>query len=977
MKIQRIIIKNLNSLRGPHTIDFTDEPLATAGLFAITGATGAGKSTILDAITLALYGRAARYGTQTNPEDMMSRHCGECSAEVEFEVSTGQYRAEWKLRRARGKSGGKIQAPRRYIYDADGIVIAQQVRDCDVRVVELTGLDYDRFVRSVLLAQGEFARFLKASANERAELLESLTATSIYSELGILTFREATRREIELNAIKQALEHIETLEDEERKEIDESIVALQTERSVVEKRLDKQTEIAAKIDALESALTRQTKITEDLGVLEVRRNETESDLTRLERHRKTAPFQDDLIRLDNAEVAARMREGQRREAQRVREIGYQQRLQAKLDYFRTLKNKIGKLELTIHGADVLARNAGETLDAEREWLETHAIDAHLSDGIADLAVELTELRAKRATLRREWGQLNDITQVLSAQFDLPVVPQIEGEEELKKVLNRVARRLAREQTGAEAERSSAEDDLGLRRDHLHKARLIADHETHRANLVDGDPCPLCGATEHPYAKGREPTFPFAELEAEVGRATETLDARTQRISKLCGARETLSSQQSVVIDAFRARSECEAQLSKRLCLFDVGLPGEGQEDETRKTLQGREKEFQTHRENLHNAEQAVTRAREDGNNARELFEKMTREVQQLGECDAGQLEIEDDVEESLNVEEAEKAWLEKETACKVHDSELETRVREAHAAGTSLRKSREALEFCLAGSAFRDLDELRAARLDHEEASGIEQIEVDLRNRERDLTTRLNVAKEEAESLRNAGIPEGENAVRFKAEFEEFRKSRDTLIEQLKDLQIRIELDDENRKKLADQQELLAAARKEAVIWNRMRGLIGSHDGAKFRKFAQSISLDVLIRHANRHLGRLSDRYRIRRFTGEELQLEIEDLHQAGATRPMASLSGGESFLASLALALGLSELAGRNVRIDSLFIDEGFGSLDSDVLDLAIGTLEALHQHNKSVGVISHVELLKQRIATQIRVIKQTAGESTLKVES
>ena len=144
MKIQRIILKNLNSLRGPHAIDFTDEPLATAGLFAITGATGAGKSTILDAITLALYGRAARYGTQTNPEDMISRHCGECSAEVEFEVSTGQYRAEWKLRRARGKSGGKTQAPKRYIYHADGVVMAQQVRDCDARVVELTGLDYDR-----------------------------------------------------------------------------------------------------------------------------------------------------------------------------------------------------------------------------------------------------------------------------------------------------------------------------------------------------------------------------------------------------------------------------------------------------------------------------------------------------------------------------------------------------------------------------------------------------------------------------------------------------------------------------------------------------------------------------------------------------------------------------------------------------------------------------------------------------------------
>ena len=137
----------------------------------------------------------------------------------------------------------------------------------------------------------------------------------------------------------------------------------------------------------------------------------------------------------------------------------------------------------------------------------------------------------------------------------------------------------------------------------------------------------------------------------------------------------------------------------------------------------------------------------------------------------------------------------------------------------------------------------------------------------------------------------------------------------------------------------------------------------------------MLFRSANRHLVRLSDRYRVRRRAGEELDLEVEDLHQAGAFRPMASLSGGESFLASLALALGLSDIAGRTVRIESLFIDEGFGSLDSDTLDVAISALETLRQDNKTVGVISHVDLLKERIATQIIVEKQAGGISTLRV--
>jgi exonuclease SbcC len=147
------------------------------------------------------------------------------------------------------------------------------------------------------------------------------------------------------------------------------------------------------------------------------------------------------------------------------------------------------------------------------------------------------------------------------------------------------------------------------------------------------------------------------------------------------------------------------------------------------------------------------------------------------------------------------------------------------------------------------------------------------------------------------------------------------------------------------------------------------------KEFAQGLSLDVLVRHANQHLERLSERYQLARVEGEELGLEIIDRYQASVTRPMASLSGGESFLASLALALGLSDLAGRNVQIDSLFIDEGFGSLDGDTLDEAISALEGLRLREKTVGVISHVELLKERISTQVVVGRDAAGRGRIDV--
>ena len=159
MRIISIRLENLNSMRGKHFVSLDKEPLASAGLFAITGPTGAGKSTLLDALTLALYGKAARYGNEANPEHVMSRGCGECSAEVVFEVSSGIYRAVWQRHRARRKPDGSLQPPMRHIYTETGEPLAQQIREAENKIEGLLGLDYDRFLRSVLLAQGEFARF--------------------------------------------------------------------------------------------------------------------------------------------------------------------------------------------------------------------------------------------------------------------------------------------------------------------------------------------------------------------------------------------------------------------------------------------------------------------------------------------------------------------------------------------------------------------------------------------------------------------------------------------------------------------------------------------------------------------------------------------------------------------------------------------------------------------------------------------------
>ena len=174
------------------------------------------------------------------------------------------------------------------------------------------------------------------------------------------------------------------------------------------------------------------------------------------------------------------------------------------------------------------------------------------------------------------------------------------------------------------------------------------------------------------------------------------------------------------------------------------------------------------------------------------------------------------------------------------------------------------------------------------------------------------------------------------------------------------------------------ATKKEAFkVWEKMQELIGSADGAKFAKFAQGITLDQLIYLANQHLKILSKRYILIRSRQEKhlLELEIIDTYQGNLIRPVATLSGGESFIVSLALALGLSELASQKISIDSLFMDEGFGTLDDESLEVALNALNLLQSSGKMVGVISHVEALKEAIPLQIKIVPNGDGTSRVMV--
>ncbi len=192
-----------------------------------------------------------------------------------------------------------------------------------------------------------------------------------------------------------------------------------------------------------------------------------------------------------------------------------------------------------------------------------------------------------------------------------------------------------------------------------------------------------------------------------------------------------------------------------------------------------------------------------------------------------------------------------------------------------------------------------------------------------------------------------------------------------------LETNGENATKHKDKIATLQIKKEAFKVWAKLQELIGSADGNKFAKFAQGITLDQLIKLANQHLNVLSQRYSLARSQEEKQLLEIEviDAFQGNATRPVGTLSGGESFIVSLALALGLSELASQKIAIDSLFLDEGFGTLDAESLETALNALNLLQSRGKMVGVISHVEALKERIPLQIKVIPKGDGSSFVEV--
>ena len=250
-------------------------------------------------------------------------------------------------------------------------------------------------------------------------------------------------------------------------------------------------------------------------------------------------------------------------------------------------------------------------------------------------------------------------------------------------------------------------------------------------------------------------------------------------------------------------------------------------------------------------------------------------------------------------------------------------------------------------------------------AKALDDAGTELNAKQKDRETRL--ATEIAKKLTDKTLGE------LEPQFKEYEESLKELRDAIAGLKHKLSENTAAQERIREKQSAIEAQKNECHRWEKLHGLIGSADGKKYRNFAQGLTFELMVSHANRQLAKMTDRYLLVRDDEEPLELNVMDNYQAGEIRSTKNLSGGESFIVSLTLALGLSKMASRKVRVDSLFLDEGFGTLDEEALETALETLSGLQQDGKLIGIISHVSALKERISTQITITPASGGRSNL----
>ncbi len=1144
MKILNIHFKNINSLEGESRIDFEQAPFSDTGVFAITGPNGSGKSSILDAITLGLYGETFRFDRPA--QHVMTQRTAECFSEIEFVLDQVKYRSSWHAQREGANPEGELTLPAMKLTRlSDGEVLATTSQQVCARITEITGMNFRNFTRSILLAQGDFAAFLNALDNERMDILEKIISADIYTDYRNEVIEKAEKAQQRLDYLKQDLSVIPVMEPEKLEACEHDLADFIDQAAELR---EEQNNLKQQQASLQNVLILQNRITGQEKALQQTKALTENERQKLD---SLITAQDALLFKDDLQLIKDKNHGLHQD--RATLADFQAELKQIQDHIganktapaglpgksvteqgqtiSNLRTQIGQLSAQRQSESDLRQSLdiqiGEktaVLAGLSKWLEEHTADESLLTSFPETArlkilrADLSELKEKQKTFVK-WSKnttaslknnqsaidqenkriaelnrklplaekaLNELAQGKSLaeleEFRQEQQERVKDFKELyalavanqklsnsgfsffgifgrKEQPNRDIEELVSELEALKQEIGREENTRLTLETAVFREKLLKKMAADRQYLVDGEPCFLCGASEHPYA-ARPPKeansqqalidqkIKIKALTASVAKLTQQIKT-AEKLAEKNQANQTellkTKSQWQILCNRLYTASEDlninKLRLMKRLLATELSelktitgvvtdyrkkqagidqlkaliAKGEATVERLRLSTQQLDAEWRERPKDEINYEAALAAIQQE---EQQLADKVLAQLALLGEKMSAKGK-EDALYDRLN--RRRQDYQSNTLRQKSVTVELEGLKEKSDLCQVEIAACDEKLERCNLQLQSEEIIGLHLALIekqkliaDKEQLIARQEAELGVLKQalqdklketqftnQHELAEMLELLQHQPELERHLAELEQEidaktaelEKSRLELEAENTRVATELMPEQL-DIRLRsvtehIEiagLEVQRLERLLSEQQqsqqkadaILAQLHDQeeiARLCSAEAAQIAEESGIVFRRRVQKRIADQLLSQTNAVLEKVSGRYYLRQMSSEQgLALAVEDTYQGNVHRLPKTLSGGESFVVSLALALGLSELANNGKSVDSLFLDEGFGNLDAETLYTVISTLEGLHTHGKTVGVISHVEGVQKRFKAQLQVVKKPNGMGLLK---
>jgi len=1008
MRIEKIRFKNINNLKGEHEVDFSKDPLRDAGIFAILGPTGSGKSTLLDVITLSLINKIPRFSKAISKTEIegngsvMTHYTDDAYASIDYSTSYGAYTSEWKVQRART---GTLKDHEMHIFDKnEGKYLDLKKSEVPTRNEELIGLNYDQFAKSIILSQGQFSKFLKAGKNERGLLLEKITGTEIYRKIGARVYLKFKQIEKDIEQQESSFEFVEILTAEERNGIEEHLKESTQKLTTFEKSialLNERIKVKTQItDLLNQKETTEQKINSLLN----QKVNIEINFSKLVQYEKISPLRGNIALYVEGKKNKEVLEKQASELEKDIEVNTKdlEKVIAKMsllvksevteDNFikvmQIFEKEINQLvfelssvkEVGTKGRDkIKSKCQGQNYAIADQLAKEKSVEKGLLLIKDQMSLLLGTITASKLNLKSQGSeivsQINEknketkfLTEVLfhSKELEKIILEQkssVNKEAHLQKQLELNVPKLKEKQTQV----SKLKLHLKETRKNKENSRALFKLNDYRSNLVDGEKCPLCGSADHPLSGHTEKEDSY--FDKEIKQTELGIEIEEKAILELDHSITQSNTQLTLQAEE---KKKLEASKSEHASWF--------QEQNTKPqdpiTLKRQIQKIELEMEALNSGREALDEYK--------WLSDLNIEFTSLGEIVKRYKEINQSLKEKYNGTDVSadcnqlqdeftkfsEGLKENKLSLKKIKKDITDQLEKINNLEITLLPKVKQLGFAQIEEVKQSfLTDDQVQKLKHEKENYDKQ-NISLETEKKTLIT--NLSKLQKSSALDTLLLDATQE-QFKLEEAE----RNAILKESGANQNKLSKDDENKKKLNTLNKKLDKQKLDLENWELLNRMIGDKTGNKFSNYAQNITLQTLLVHANRRMQNLFSRYLLT-MPKSEGELIVIDTYQGNTERGVSTLSGGETFMVSLALALSLSDMASKNVALESLFIDEGFSTLDPEMLDLAMNTLDKIQSESqKTVGIISHVESLKERIAVQIQLERNAQGFSSIHIVS